>query len=65
MALLEFEKLAAQYAAELEREGVPLSAPISASAVIADLARLAGVATPWIVDSELVPFEAPLYPEGS
>ncbi len=65
MCLLDFEKLAAQYAAELEQEGVPLSAPISASAVIADLARLAGVPTPWIINGEPVPFEAPLYPEGA
>jgi hypothetical protein len=38
---------------------------ISAAAVLADLARLAGVPTPWIVDTEPVPFEAPLYSEGA
>ncbi len=65
MALLDFEKLAARYAAELQGEGIPLSAPISAAAVLADLARLAGVPTPWIIDGEPVPFEASLYPEDS
>ncbi len=52
MALLDFDKLAAQYAAELEQEGVPLSAPISPAAVLSDLARIAGVPTPWIVTQE-------------
>ncbi len=61
MALLDFDKLAMAYAAELEREGVPLSAPISASAVLSDLARLAGVPAPWFVDEG---YEAP-YPEGA
>ncbi len=62
MALLDFDRLAARYAQELAEEGIPLSAPISAAA---DLARLAGVPTPWMIDSEPVPFEAPLYPEGA
>ncbi|MDP9352470.1 MAG: hypothetical protein M3P51_13165 [Chloroflexota bacterium] len=65
MALLDFDRLAARYAQELAEEGIPLSAPISAAAVLADLARLAGVPTPWMIDTESEAFEAPLYPEGA
>ncbi len=46
----DFERLAARYVAELADEGIPLSAPISAAAVLADLARLAGVPAPWFID---------------
>ncbi len=49
VALIDFERLAAQYVAELRAEGINPYEPISAAAVVADLARLAGVPTPAVV----------------
>ncbi len=49
MVLLDFDRLTTQYAEELQAEGIPLSAPISAAAVISDLARLAGVPEPTLL----------------
>ncbi len=65
MCLLDFDRLAARYAQELAEEGIPLSAPISAAAVLSDLARLAGLPTPWMIDTEPASYDAPLYPEGA
>ncbi len=62
MALLDFDRLAARYVEELQAEGLDLSARITASAVIADLARLAGVDTPWFIETE---GNEPQYPEGA
>ncbi len=49
VALIDFERLAAQYVQELHEEGVSVYTPITAAAVVADLARLAGVPTPAVV----------------
>ncbi len=49
VALIDFERLAAQYVQELHAEGISPYEPISAAAVVADLARLAGVPTPAVV----------------
>ncbi len=49
VALIDFERLAAQYVQELHEEGVSVYEPITAAAVVADLARLAGVPTPAVV----------------
>ncbi len=49
VALIDFERLAAQYVQELHAEGVSVYTPITAAAVVADLARLAGVPTPMVV----------------
>ncbi len=49
VALIDFERLAAQYVAELREEGISPYERISAAAVVADLARLAGVRTPAVV----------------
>ncbi len=61
MALVDFDRLATMYAQELQAEGMDLSARVSASAVIADLARLAGVPAPWFIDEGY----EPQYPEGA
>ncbi len=47
--MINLDTLAARYAAELAAEGIPLTAPISAAAVLEDLARLAGQPTPTVV----------------
>ncbi len=49
VALIDFERLAARYVQELHEEGVSVYTPITAAAVVADLARLAGVPTPAVV----------------
>ncbi len=49
VALIDFERLAAQYVAELHEEGVSVYTPITAAAVVTDLARLAGVPVPSVV----------------
>ncbi len=49
VSLVNWETLAARYVQELHEEGVSVYEPISAAAVVADLARLAGVPTPAVV----------------
>ncbi len=49
VSLVNWETLAAQYVQELHAEGVSVYTPITAAAVVADLARLAGVPTPAVV----------------
>ncbi len=59
VALVDFDALATRYAAELREEGIDITAPISAAAVLADLARLAGVPEPWFLEAGAVPAPYP------
>ncbi len=59
VALVDFDRLATAYAAELREEGIPITAPVSAAAVLADLARLAGVPEPWFLEAGAVPTPYP------
>ncbi len=49
VSLVNWDTLAARYVQELHEEGVSVYTPITAAAVVADLARLAGVPTPAVV----------------
>ncbi len=49
VSLVNWETLAARYVQELHAEGISVYEPITAAAVVADLARLAGVPTPAVV----------------
>ncbi len=59
VALVDFDRLATAYAAELREEGIAITAPISAAAVLADLARLAGCPEPWFLEAGAVPAPYP------
>ncbi len=59
MALVDFDALATRYAAELREEGIPIDAPVSAAAVLSDLARLAGCPEPWFLEAGAVPAPYP------
>ncbi len=59
MALVDFDALATRYAAELREEGIAITGPISAAAVLSDLARLAGVPEPWFLEAGAVPAPYP------
>ncbi len=60
VSLIDFTALAHAYEMELGEEGIPLDTPISAAAVLADLARLAGVPTPWFLDIGDTPVPYPV-----
>ncbi len=49
----DFGTVIGEYIAELQREGVPLSARLTVAAVLADLCTLAGIPEPLIVSTAL------------
>ncbi len=53
MALLDLDRLAEAYVAELQSEGVPVGVPIAAAAVLADLFALAGQPVPAYITQAL------------
>ncbi len=56
--MIDLDTLATRYAAELAAEGIPLHAPISAAAVLEDLARLAGQPTPTVLSEHTALYPA-------
>ncbi len=49
VSLVNWDTLAARYVQELHAEGISVYEPITAAAVVADLARLAGVPVPSVI----------------